>query len=130
MKIADPVRPYLYLALAAVIVLGLWSAGNAIYKAGVAAERAVWLEAQSGATEDADAQRRAKQAASDATTDETRSAAEADTQAARDQTTTTIERIRYVYRDQPASECPAVLVPDGVQDELRAAYDAARAAAR
>lgn len=123
-------RGYVYLALAVLIGLALWRGGDALYDAGAAAERAVWVEAQAKADKEAEAQRRASQGASDAASDEAAAGARQDSQAARDQTTTTIETIRYVYRDQPPAACPPAAVPDGVRVALGEAYDAARAAAR
>lgn len=123
-------RGWLYVGLAALLGLGLWWAGSALYDAGVAAERGVWLEAQARADKDAAAARRATQAVSDTAADEATAGAVADSRTARDETTTTIETIRYVYRDQPAPECRPAPVPDGVRDALNGAYDAARSAAR
>lgn len=130
MKIADPFRPYLYAAVALAVAGLLWWAGDSLYDAGVAAERAVWVEAQAKATEKADAARRAAQAASDGARDAAAQEAQQASADTRAGTTETIETIRYVYRTQPAPACTPAPVPDGVRDALNAAYDAASAASR
>lgn len=123
-------KGYVTLALTVLVALALWKGGQAIYDAGVAAERAVWLEAQAKADKEQRAKQDRDQIASDGVSDETRESAQKDSRETREQTTSTIETIRYVYRSQPAAVCSPDPVPDGVREALGAAYDAAAAASR
>lgn len=123
-------RSYVYLVIAGLLGLLLWRGGVALYDAGVMNERGVWLEAQAKADREAREKEQADTRTGDAIADDTRSSAGQDVRDTRAETATTIETIRYVYRNQPAPACPAPAVPDGVQDALNRAYDAAAAAAR
>lgn len=118
-----------YVALIALIGLGLWAGVNAIYDAGVKAERGRWQEAAQRAEEAARLKEQGDTRESEGARDAAAVAAQEASRDARDQTTQTIETIRYVYRTQPAPACPADPVPDRVRDALNAAYDAAAAAA-
>ena len=126
MKIGD----YIAILLVALVLAAGGLGVRAIYNAGVKAEAARWTAAQAKADREQQERQERAQASSEAATDDARAGAQQDSRETREATTNTIETIRYVYRTLPASGCRPDPVPDGVQDELRRAYEAAAAASR
>ena len=123
-------KMWIYLGLAALIGLGLYLAGDALFDAGVNSEKARVAAEQKKAADDALKAERATNSASESVADTTRT--EAAKVAAETKATTgkAGQEIQYVYRERKVSAgCPVPgPVPDGVRTRFREARAAAAAA--